>query len=90
MSAHQSQYFEWLPWLAGELENIPKDEAGKQQWLQVFRKRPITDAVRQSLTKWYGNEKAKKISDAEAFEICEYGKQPTQEELKRLFPMLGE
>lgn len=90
MSAHESQYFEWLPWLSGELENTPKDDEGKQQWLQVFRKRPITDAVRESLVKWYGKERALKITDAEAFEICEYGKQPTQEEIKRLFPMLGE
>lgn len=90
MSAHESQYFEWLPWLSGELENIPKDDEGKQQWLQVFRKRPITDAVRESLVKWYGKDRALKITDAEAFEICEYGKQPTQEEIKNLFPMLGE
>lgn len=89
MSAHASQYFDWLPWLSGDLENIPKDEEGKQKWLQVYRKRPITDTVRGSLVKWYGQEKAMKITDAEAFEICEYGKQPTQEEIKELFPMLG-
>lgn len=90
MSAHKSQYFEWLPWLAGELNNVPTDEAGKQQWLQKFRKREITEAVRQSLAKWYGKEKAMNITHAEAFEICEYGKQPTREELKELFPMLSE
>lgn len=89
MAAHESQYFEWLPWLAGELDNIPKNQAGRLEWLQVFRKRPITDAVRQSLISWYGRERAMKITDAEAFEICEYGKQPTKEEIKYLFPMIG-
>ena len=28
------------------------------------------------------------ISCDEAFEICEYGAQPSKEEIKRLFPML--
>jgi hypothetical protein len=39
--------------------------------------------------KWYGASKAAQVKYAEAFEVCEYGTQPTKEELKRLFPMLG-
>lgn len=89
MSAHKSQFFEWLPWLSGKLDNIPKDEAEKQKWLQDTGKRFITDNMRQSLINWYGMNRAMKITDAESFEICEYGKQPTQEEIKELFPMLG-
>jgi hypothetical protein len=27
---------------------------------------------------------------AEAFELCEYGSQPSDEELKRLFPFFGD
>jgi hypothetical protein len=41
------------------------------------------------LEKWYGKEKAAVIKNAEAFEICEYGTQPDDEMIKRLFPMLG-
>lgn len=89
MSAHKSQFFEWLPWLSGKLDNIPKDEAEKQKWLQDTGKRFITDDMRQSLINWYGMNRAMKVTDAESFEICEYGKQPTQEEIKELFPMLG-
>lgn len=88
MSAHKSQYFDWLPWLSNELKDIPDNEEGKQKWLQIFRKRPIIDSVRESLIKWYGRDAAMKMTDAEAFEICEYGKQPTKEEIKALFPML--
>lgn len=89
MSAHKSQFFEWLPWLSGKLDNLPKDEAEKQKWLQDTGKRFITDDMRQSLINWYGMNRAMKVTDAESFEICEYGKQPTQEEIKELFPMLG-
>jgi hypothetical protein len=34
-------------------------------------------------------ERASKVEHAEAFEICEYGSQPTDSDIKRLFPMLG-
>jgi hypothetical protein len=40
------------------------------------------------LEKWYGKEKAAGIQYAEAFEICEYGRQPDEAEIRRLFPMI--
>ena len=44
------------------------------------------DRFRKELTEWYGEEKAKNIKYAEAFEICEYGRQPNKQELAKLFP----
>jgi hypothetical protein len=29
------------------------------------------------------------IQHAEAFEVCEYGRQPSEVDLRKLFPMLG-
>jgi len=87
MAAHASQYFEWLPWLAGNLDQIPEDEAGRLEYLgkrRTFRPGPSTQA---SLIIWYG-DKGKTVQHAEAFEICEYGKQPDDKEILRLFPML--
>ena len=51
--------------------------------------RPINAETRASLVKWYGKEIGDKVKHAEAFEICEYGAQPNDAEIKRLFPMLG-
>ena len=48
----------------------------------------IKPEFRTSLVKWYGEEKAKQVKYVEAFEICEYGAQPTEEDIRRLFPML--
>ena len=31
-------------------------------------------------------ERAKAVKHAEAFEVCEYGTQPSKEDLKRIFP----
>jgi hypothetical protein len=39
-----------------------------------------------AFAKWYGAEKGAAVKSAEAFEICEYGRQPTPEEIKVLFP----
>lgn len=46
----------------------------------------VATRFRAVLSEWYGAEAAAKIKYAEAFEICEYGRRPDKEELKRLFP----
>ena len=89
MAAHESQYFEWLPWVNGKLSEVPEGEKKRLEWLAPRRKKPVSPAVRSSLIKWYGPEKGNKVTDAEAFEICEYGRIPDDTEIKQLFPMLG-
>lgn len=44
------------------------------------------DRFRKELADWYGQEQAKKIKYAEAFEICEYGRRPSKQEIRELFP----
>jgi LmbE family N-acetylglucosaminyl deacetylase len=88
MAAHESQFFDWLPWTNGTLDQVPKDEKGRLEFLANWRKGPLNKATTDCLKKWYG-AKAASIKYAEGFEICEYGKQPTDEEIKKLFPMLG-
>jgi LmbE family N-acetylglucosaminyl deacetylase len=89
LDAHVSQFYEWLPWVDGKLNEVPKDPAARKEWLASQRqRRGITRAIRDALAKWYGPERAAKIGQAEAFEICEYGRQPDEAEIRRLFPML--
>jgi LmbE family N-acetylglucosaminyl deacetylase len=89
MAAHASQYFDWLPWLSGTLDQIPEDEAGRIEYLAKRRTFRPVPSTRESLIKWYG-EKGESVQHAEGFEICEYGKQPSEKEIRRLFPMLPE
>ena len=84
--AHVSQVYEWLPWHAGTLDKVPKDPAARKEWLSKLRGGAVTPAVRAALAKWYGEEAAKKIRYAEAFEICEYGSRPSEADIRRLFP----
>ena len=89
LDAHVSQLYEWLPWVDGTLDQVPKDAVARKKWLSEQRqKREITPAIRASLAKWYGSDTSGTIRHAEAFEICEYGKQPSEADLRKLFPML--
>ena len=89
MAAHESQHFEWLPWTSGTLESIPEDEQGRLENLAKRRTFSPSKVVRENLRTWYGDH-ADQVQHVEAFEICEYGKQPGKKELHRLFPMLPE
>jgi LmbE family N-acetylglucosaminyl deacetylase len=84
LDAHVSQVYEWLPWHAGRLDQVPKDLTARRAWLAKERSRPITPAVRAALEKRYGKEVAAKTQHAEAFEICEYGRRPDAS-IERLF-----
>jgi LmbE family N-acetylglucosaminyl deacetylase len=88
LDSHGSQFYEWLPWVDGRLEQVPKDPAVRKKWLANERGPAISEAVRTTLKKWYGPEKAAQVKHAEAFEICEYGRQPKDDDLRKLFPML--
>lgn len=89
LDAHQSQVYEWLPWIGGYASEVPASPADRLAWLGKRMIEPITPDFLKSLEKWYGKERALKVKNAEAFEICEYGVQPDASEIKRLFPMLG-
>ncbi len=87
MSAHESQFFEWLPWTEGKLDQVPKDEKARLDWLAKWRPSNLDKSDIDNARKWYG-DKATNAKHAETFEICEYGKQPNDDELRLLFPML--
>jgi LmbE family N-acetylglucosaminyl deacetylase len=89
LDSHVSQFYEWLPWVDGKLDSVPKDPAERRKWLAATRPFKPNPAVRAALAKWYGAAHADRVQHAEAFEVCEYGRQPSDEDLRRLFPMLG-
>jgi LmbE family N-acetylglucosaminyl deacetylase len=86
LDAHVSQFYEWLPWVDGTLDQVPKDPTERKSWLRETRGGRIPPAVRETLTKWYGAEQAKAVRYAEAFEICEYGARPDEAMIRKLFP----
>lgn len=59
----------------------------KQRW-QKYSGREA-DRFRTTLIRWYGEERGNDVAYAEAWEICEYGKQPSEAEIRELFPFFG-
>jgi LmbE family N-acetylglucosaminyl deacetylase len=88
LDAHESQFYDWLPWVDGRLAEVPKDHTARTEWLKRERTPKISPAVRASLVKWYGPEIGNATKHYEAFEICEYGAQPDEARIRQLFPML--
>lgn len=70
----------------------PQDAAGraarKKQVRDAFSARfaSTADRFRARLVARYGQQRGAAVKYAEAFEVCEYGRQPDEAEIKRLFP----
>jgi hypothetical protein len=87
LDAHVSQFCEWLPWVDGKLNEVPKDRPERKAWLKRSWITEPTPAIRDALVKWFGEKKANAINYPEAFEICEYRAHPGDARLRQ-FPML--
>lgn len=85
LDAHASQMYEWMPWVDGNLDQVPQDPKARLEWLRKRYTGRISEAVRETLRKWYGAQ-ADSIRQAEAFELCEYGRRPSDSEIRKLFP----
>lgn len=87
LACHESQFFEWLPFNAGRLDQVPQGEAERFQWLLERRSGSyLADTYREKLIERYGPERGKEIRHAEVFEICEYGTRPDADLIEKLFP----
>ena len=90
MAALESQFVEGC--VTGHEGLIPKNEAERVAALRRVRDRfrgrfeASANQYRTELVEAYGETKGRRVRCAEAFEVCEYGRQPSVTELKRLFP----
>ncbi len=75
---------------------VPSDEPGKArrktEVREGFKRRFASTAprFRDKLRELYGAPRGDAVQYAEAFEISEYGRRPTAEEIRRLFPFFGQ
>ena len=88
---HESQWFEWLPYDSGILDEVPEGAAARREWFAArMRTRfgGIADQGREKLIKTYGEERGQAVKCAEVLMISEYGGRPEPEDIPRLFPFL--
>ena len=69
--------------------DVPSGDRERQAYLVELVRRQnvaVADLYRDRLIAQYGAERGRSVKYAEAFELCEYGRQPPAEELKKMFP----
>ncbi len=91
LHCHQSQFYEWLPFNAGTLDQVPREDSARRDWLRERLRRriePLADRYRDLVIRTYGPERGARIRTIEAFEVSEYGAPLDAEARQRLFPFL--
>ncbi len=92
VDALASQFYEWNPWLFGYLGEVPRESSARLAWTRDRvgkRYAGLADRFRRKLIELLGEEKGNAVKYAESFEVCEYGTQPTHDELLKIFPFFG-
>ena len=67
---------------------VRRRQRAEESWSRSMARQ--ADRYRDALIRWYGEEQGKAVKSAEAFEICEYGRRPSRDELRKLFPFFPE
>jgi len=88
--AHGSQFYEFAAWQRNILDEVPESGEEKEAFLLKYWSNFLyaSDEMKTSLKKWYGAEHAANVTFAEPFEIAQYSRRPSDEEMRTLFPML--
>jgi len=88
VSAMPSQFGDKDSWQGRTLPNVPQDDRERASYLlDIVKKRnmAVAEQYRDRLVALYG-ERGKKAQYAEAFQLGQYGRQASPEELKAMFP----
>lgn len=89
MDCHKSQFYDWLPWIERESEQLPATEDERYHWLDnkvKTKDAAVADQCREKLISRYGRAAGEQVQVAEAFEVSEYGKSLTADETATYFP----
>ena len=90
VSAMPSQFGDKDSWQGRTLPNVPEGDRERATYLlEIVKKRnmAVADQYRERLVALYGPERGKKFQYAEAFQLGQYGRQASPDDLKKMFPI---
>ena len=89
ISAMPSQFGDKDSWQGRTRPDVPAGDAERQAYLLELAKQrtaAVADEHRDRLIELYGEQRGRNVKYAEAFQLNQYGRQASLEELKRMFP----
>jgi LmbE family N-acetylglucosaminyl deacetylase len=90
INAMPSQFGDQDSWQARTRPNVPAGDQERRAFLLEGvkqRSAAVADQYRAQLVALYGEERGRRVKYAEAFQLCQYGRQPARDELRKLFPV---
>lgn len=90
LTCHRSQFFDWLPYNQGILEQVPDDEQRRTTWLREWFLgvvRPRIDRYHEAVVASIGEQASRHVQVIEVYEISEYAGTLSDEARQRLFPV---
>jgi len=81
MNCHESQFYEWMPWIEGILDSVPSDPDARRSWLDAW----YLEKTAPRLSRFRKSEFGRSTKLVEAYEISEYAGKPSEEKITRLF-----
>jgi len=79
-----SQFYEWLPYTFGALSDVPGDHEERKVWLDDLLRDWMQNPFPKETMSRYGGD----TDMIEAFQVCPFGRTPTENELYEIFPFL--
>ncbi len=90
ITAMPSQFGDKDSWQGRTIPNVPTNDKERESFLlDIVKKRnmAVADQYRAQLVSLYGKERGQAVKYAEAFQLNQYGRQPSADELKKMFPV---
>jgi N-acetylglucosamine malate deacetylase 1 len=82
LDCHESQFYEWMPWIDGIGRSVPQDRSSRRAWLEGWYR----EKTAPRLSRFRSAELDQAAMLIEAYEISEYAGKPSAEKMARLFP----
>ena len=90
VAAMPSQFGDKDSWQGRTLPNVPEGDREREAYLlDIVKKRneDVANQYRDRLVALYGQAAGQKVKYAEAFQLTQYGRQASADEVKRMFPV---
>jgi len=82
LDSHESQFYEWMPWIDGISDSVPSQVERRCEWLAKW----YLEKTAPRITRFWDSKFGDRPTLVEAYEFSEYAGKPSQGIVEKLFP----